>query len=217
MNCPTCGEVVPIGSRFCANCGAEVASEDDRPPLSDMGTVVDAGPVPYLVITAGHGRGQTFDLRGEVRLGRDRSNSIVLTDGKVSRNHIRLDPIRSTYILTDLGSANGTFVNGVRVTQPVRLRDGDAINVGDTQLVFYTSSEARLAAHPPSLDRAPSPPPPSIPVADRSPAPGSLTPTLAAWPTWIWLGCAALVIITILLVIVALAAGVFIGQGLGGL
>ena len=64
-------------------------------------------------------------MRGEANLGRSRANAIVLSDGKVSRNHARLDPVRSTYILTDLGSANGTFVNGVRITQPVRLRDAD--------------------------------------------------------------------------------------------
>lgn len=210
MNCPTCGEVVPVGARFCAACGTEVTGEDDQPPSPEMGTVIEAGPVPYLVITAGHGRGQTFDLRGEVRLGRDRSNAIVLSDAKVSRNHLRLDPIRSTYILTDLGSANGTFVNGVRVTQPVRLRDGDSINLGDTQLVFYTGSSGRFAGRLPQGDRAPSPPPPlpSIP-----PTPGGVTPTPAGWPTWVWLGCAALIVIALLLVIVALT-GILIGQGL---
>ena len=180
-----------------------------------MGTVIDAGPSPYLVVTAGHGRGQTFDLRGEVRLGRDRSNAIVLSDGKVSRHHFRLDPIRNTYILSDLGSANGTFVNGVRVTQPVRLRDGDLISLGDTQIVFYTGAAGRLADHrPPPDDRVPAPPPPP-PVA--SPAPGGFVPTPAGMPTWVWFGCAALFILVILLVIVALTAGVFIGHGgLGG-
>ena len=212
MNCPTCGEVVPVGTRFCANCGAEVVGEDDLPPAPEMGTVVDMGPVPYLVVTAGRGRGQTFDLRGEVRLGRDRSNAIVISDGKVSRHHVRLDPIRGTYILSDLGSANGTFVNGVRVTQPVRLRDGDLINLGDTQMVFYTGAAGRLPDRPPSAEeRAPAPPPPS-PVSS-SPAPGSFVPTPAGMPPWVWFGCAALFVLVILLVIVALVAGVFIGHG----
>jgi hypothetical protein len=211
MNCPTCGEVVPVGTRFCANCGAEVVGEDDLPPAPEMGTVVDAGPIPYLVVTAGRGRGQTFDLRGEVRLGRDRSNAIVLSDGKVSRHHIRLDPIRGTYILSDLGSANGTFVNGVRVTQPVRLRDGDLINLGDMQIVFYTGAAGRLRDRPPAPEeRAPAPsfPSPAIPSA-----PGSFTSTPAGMPPWVWFGCAALFILVVLLVIVALVAGVFIGHG----
>ncbi len=213
MNCPSCGEVVPVGTRFCANCGAEVVGEDDLPPAAEAGTVVDMGPVPYLVVTAGHGRGQTFDLRGEVRLGRDRANAIVLSDGKVSRHHIRLDPIRGTYILSDLGSANGTFVNGVRVTQPVRLRDGDLINLGDTQMVFYTGAAGRPAARPSAPEeRAPAPPPPPSPVSSL-PAPGGFVPAPAAMPPWVWLGCAALFVLVILLVIVALVAGVFIGHG----
>jgi hypothetical protein len=213
MNCPTCGEVVPVGTRFCANCGAEVVGENDLPPAPEVGTVVDMGPVPYLVVTAGRGRGQTFDLRGEVRLGRDRSNAIVLSDGKVSRHHIRLDPIRGTYILSDLGSANGTFVNGVRVTQPVRLREGDLINLGDTQMVFYTGAAGgRLADRSPAPEeRAPAPPPPS-PVSS-SPAPGSFVTAPAGMPPWVWFGCAALFVLVILLVIVALLAGVFIGHG----
>jgi len=211
MNCLTCGEVVPVGTRFCANCGAEVVGEDDLPPAPEVGTVVNVGPVPYLVVTAGRGRGQTFDLSGEVRLGRDRSNAIVISDGKVSRHHFRLDPIRGTYILSDLGSANGTFVNGVRVTQPVRLRDGDLINLGDTQIVFYTGVAGRLAdRHPSPEELAPAPAPPP-PVA--SPAPGSFMPTPAGMPPWAWFGCAALFILVVLLVIVALVAGVFIGHG----
>ena len=211
MNCPTCGEVVPVGTRFCANCGAEVVGENDLPPAPEMGTVVDVGPIPYLVVTAGHARGQTFDLRGEVRLGRDRSNAIVLSDGKVSRHHFRLDPIRGTYILSDLGSANGTFVNGVRVTQPVRLRDGDLINLGDTQIVFYTGAAGRVADRPPSPEvRAPAPPSPPPAV---SPPPASFTLTPAGMPPWVWFGCAALFVLVVLLVIVALLAGVFIGHG----
>ncbi len=214
MNCPTCGEVVPVGTRFCAKCGAEVVGEDDLPPAPEMGTVVDMGPVPYLVVTAGHGRGQTFDLRGEVRLGRDRANAIVLSDGKVSRHHIRLDPIRGTYILSDLGSANGTFVNGVRVTQPVRLRDGDLINLGDTQMVFYTGAAGRLPTRSPAQEeRAPAPLPPSPSPLSGPPAMGSLVPAPANTPPWVWLGCAALFVLVVLLVIVALLAGVFIGHG----
>jgi hypothetical protein len=211
MNCPTCGEVVPVGTRFCANCGAEVVGENDLPPAPEVGTVVDVGPIPYLVVTAGRARGQTFDLRGEVRLGRDRSNAIVLSDGKVSRHHFRLDPIRGTYILSDLGSANGTFVNGVRVTQPVRLRDGDLINLGDTQIVFYTGAAGRVAdRHPSPEERAPAPLPPP-PTA--SPVPSSFTLTPAGMPPWVWFGCAALFVLVLLLVIVALIAGVFIGHG----
>jgi hypothetical protein len=222
MICSNCGEVVPAGIRFCGNCGAEVSSEDDRPQASDSGTILETGPAPYLVIVAGPGRGQTFDLTGQVRLGRSRSNAIVLSDGKVSRNHLRLDPIRGTYILTDLGSANGTSVNGVRITQPVRLHDGDLINVGDTQLIFHTgesepvaSPHHHVAAPPPS---APSPAPHPSTSAPAPPARGFASPlTSGNVPNWVWLGCAGLVVIALLLIVVALAAGILIGQGFGGI
>jgi hypothetical protein len=216
MNCPICGEEVSPGTRFCGNCGAEILREEDRPPVPDTGTILDSEPVPYLLITAGPGRGQAFELRGEVHLGRSRTNAIALTDGKVSRNHARFDPVRSTYILTDLGSANGTFVNGVRITQPVRLRDGDLLQVGDTQLVFHTQPPP----HPPRADYAAdfSPPPP-VPMTGPRPVPGSFPMPVSGagkLPTWVWVGCAVLIALTILLVIVALTTGILIGQGLGG-
>jgi hypothetical protein len=221
MNCPTCGQAVPVGNRFCANCGAEVVGEEDHPPAPNGGTIVDTEPIPYLLIAAGPDRGQVFDLRGEVRLGRGRSNAISLSDGKVSRNHLRLDPVRDTYILTDLGSANGTFVNGVRTTQPVRLRDGDSITVGDTHLVFHTGPPSQATGQPLLANGAPAfPPPPPVAAAGPSLTPGSTTsmPTgVSKVPTWVWLGCAAVVIAILLLIIIALTTGILIGQGLGGI
>jgi hypothetical protein len=215
MNCPACGRAVLTGTRFCGNCGSVIIGDEDQSPVLGNYTVLDAEPVPYLLITAGPGRGQTFELRGEVHLGRSRINAVALADGKVSRNHARLDPIRSTYILTDLGSANGTFVNGVRVTQPVRLRDGDLLQAGDTQLVF----RSHPAVHPPQFDRAVDYSPAStVPIADPEPAQGDWSSPLAQPvrpPTWTWVGCVALIIL-ILLIAVAMTTGILIGQGLGG-
>jgi hypothetical protein len=149
-----------------------------------------------------------------VHLGRSRTNAVFLADGKVSRNHARLDPVRTTYIITDLGSANGTFVKGVRITQPVRLQDGDWFQVGDTQLVFHT----RPAIHAQQVDHVVNYPLPSpVLVADSRPAPANLPLSFGGrgrLPVWMWIGCAVLIII-ILLTIVALTTGILIGQGLG--
>lgn len=216
MNCPTCNQEVPDGAPLCTNCGAKINNDQEQSASRDVGTLVDIEPAPYLVITAGPGRGQAFDLRGEVRLGRNRTNAIALSDGKVSRNHARLDPIRNTYILTDLGSANGTFVNGVRITQPVRLRDGDLIHVGDVQLVFHAQASSRS----PQAGYSGGPPPPSIsPTVDPSPAPAQFPPAFinqGKLPTWVWFGCATLLVVMSLLAILALTTGILIGQGLGG-
>lgn len=214
MNCPNCGQAMLTGARFCNNCGTEISADEDRSPAPDAHTILDSEPVPYLLITTGPGRGQTFDLRGEVHLGRSRTNAVALFDGKVSRSHAKLDPIRNTYIVTDLGSANGTFVNGVRITQPMRLRDGDLLQVGDTQLVFHirssSSQDAQVASHPR---------PPSVPPADPGSLPSSSWLPIGkpdALPTWIWAGCVALIIVIGLLMIVILAMGILIGQGLVG-
>jgi hypothetical protein len=215
MNCPACGQAVLIGTSLCGNCGSVITGDEDQPPVPENHTVLDAAPMPYLLITAGSGRGQTFELRGEVHLGRSRTNAVSLADGKVSRNHARLDPIRSTYILTDLGSANGTFVNGVRITQPVRLRDGDLLQAGDTQLVFHSQP----AGNPPQFARAAGYSPASAaPLPDPNPAPSNLSLPLAKTvrpPTWAWVGCVALLIL-VLLIAVTLATGILIGQELGG-
>jgi hypothetical protein len=216
MNCPTCGQVLLTGTRFCSNCGTPISAEEDRSPVPVSRTVLDQGPVPYLLLTAGQGRGQAFDLRGAVSLGRSQANSITISDGKVSRSHARLDPIRSTYVLTDLGSANGTYVNGVRITQPIRLRDGDLVQVGDTQLVFHTRSSARAPREPQALGH---PPFPAAPAVDSASAVSDFSPAAvgrAKVPTWVWAGCVGLLIILALVIITALAAGILIGQGLGG-
>ena len=218
MNCLTCGQSMLTGTRYCGNCGSELTSEEDPPSVPDTRTVLETEPAPYLLITAGSGRGQTFELRGEANLGRSRANAIVLSDGKVSRNHARLDPVRSTYILTDLGSANGTFVNGVRITQPVRLRDGDSFQVGDIQFVFHTRP---AEAHSPFADHvAEDGGKSSEPVVDPRPAPGVLPLSVdQGWrlPTWAWVGCVVLIIIVVLLMILTLTTGILIGQGLGGI
>jgi uncharacterized protein (DUF983 family) len=217
MNCPSCGQAALTGTRYCGNCGSELPIEEDHSSVPDSRTVLETEPVPYLLITAGSGRGQTFELRGEANLGRSRTNAITLSDGKISRNHARLDPVRSTYILTDLGSANGTFVNGVRITQPIRLRDADLVQVGDTQLVFHT----RPASHSPQADHAAEYSPPSVvPAVDSRPAAGGFLLSVdqrRKLPTWALIGCAVLIIIILLLMVVTLTTGILIGQGLGGL
>lgn len=217
MNCPSCGQAALTGTRYCGNCGTELTNKEDNSSVADSRTVLETEPVPYLLVTTGSGRGQMFELQGEANLGRSRTNAITLSDGKISRNHARLDPVRSTYILTDLGSANGTFVNGVRITQPVRLRDADLLQVGDTQLVFHT----RPAPYPPQADPAAEYSPPSvIPAVDSRPAPGGFLQSVdqgRRLPTWALIGCTVLIIIVLLLMVVTLTTGILIGQGLGGL
>jgi hypothetical protein len=89
-----------------------------------------------LVIVEGIDAGQRFPLRPSNRLGRSSDNEIVLQDKQVSRHHAVLTFSGAGYVVTDLGSANGTWVNGVRIVQPTQLRSGDVITLGAEKLVL---------------------------------------------------------------------------------
>jgi len=71
-------------------------------------------------------------------VGRSDDNNLVLPDRWISRNHAMLQGMESgEFYLIDLGSRNGTFVNGRRVSVPVILRDGDLITFGQTEISFF--------------------------------------------------------------------------------
>lgn len=76
--------------------------------------------------------------RDMLTIGRDPSNILVLPDKKASKHHARVMRAPEGYVVEDLESTNGTFVNGERVDRKV-LRDGDEIRVGDTSLRFRAS------------------------------------------------------------------------------
>jgi len=89
-----------------------------------------------LVLTTPEGGEQSFELaKAQVSIGRDPSCDIVLYDTKVSRSHARLDCSPAVCSLVDLGSANGTQLNGERIDQG-RLSAGDVIRIGGASLRF---------------------------------------------------------------------------------
>jgi hypothetical protein len=73
-----------------------------------------------------------------VTIGRMPDSTIVLADPNVSRNHAEIRPQGDGYVVVDLGSTNGTRVNGVKVTQH-ELRDGDEVVFGNTRMHFAAS------------------------------------------------------------------------------
>ncbi len=92
-----------------------------------------------LIILQEGGPEQEFDLgKASVSLGRGMTNDIVLNDGRVSRSHARLDCSPTGCTLVDLGSANGTRLNGNRVDRAV-IKPGDMLSLGNTQLRFEVS------------------------------------------------------------------------------
>lgn len=101
---------------------------------------------PCLVVSAGPDRGEKFPLWGEQttigRASREATWEVRLTDRAVSRPHARIERSEKGYLLLDLNSANGTQINGMPVDQPVLLRDGDEIGLGETRLVFRAAQTA---------------------------------------------------------------------------
>lgn len=102
--------------------------------------------IPAWLTPPGGGR---VVIRGTCSIGRSPSNQLVLTDDKVSRRHaIVHTQEQNEFWLVDLGSSNGTCLNGRRVTQPVRLRDQDQIDIGHFRIVFHEPTQATApAAH----------------------------------------------------------------------
>src|ERR1700683_124298 len=91
-----------------------------------------------LRIAQGDGAERTFELVSDVVLGRDTSADIVLTDpsGELSRRRARIVIRGTEAVLEDLGSSNGTFVNGERLDGPYALRAGDKVQLGGCTLEF---------------------------------------------------------------------------------
>ena len=77
-------------------------------------------------------RGLHVDVLGPVVVGRSPSSDIVIDEPYVSATHARFTIQGPALVLEDLGSTNGTMVNGHTIDQPVTLRDGDEVQVGDT-------------------------------------------------------------------------------------
>ncbi len=104
----------------------------------------------YLLVRRPGANPERIDLHADTPcgIGRAPENLIVLTDSSVSRQHARLFSREDTWWVEDLGSKNGTKVNGNLIEGPKRLKQGDGLQVGSFQLVFSSesaSASARLA------------------------------------------------------------------------
>ncbi len=110
--------------------------------MKDEPTLVDASLFPRLVVTAGGRIVKEISLRKELSIGRAEDNDLTLPDPKVSRHHARIRREGGTYILTDLGSANGTVVSGNRLSAPHTLKQGERFTIGDTELTYLEPGQA---------------------------------------------------------------------------
>jgi hypothetical protein len=99
---------------------------------STPGTPAAAVPT-RLVITDGAREGMEMPLGGgPITIGRSSESNVVIRDDYTSTNHARLDLRSDGWVITDLGSTNGTFVGGQRVSAPVHLAERTPITIGTT-------------------------------------------------------------------------------------
>ena len=133
-----------------------------------------------LVMGQGPEPGQTFNLdRDALTIGRDPSNGIAINEPQISRQHARITRQGGLMVIEDLGSTNGTFVNGMRLTGPHTLANGDAIGLGNSVTLTFQGTAAPVAdtmagqpeAVPPqSYGPPPAAPPYSPPAYAAAPA-----------------------------------------------
>jgi hypothetical protein len=136
--------------------------------------------------------GIPIEVESRLVVGRDQTCDVVVDDEKISRRHFALTPEPDgRVLLEDLGSSNGTFVNGERIARPVTLSGGEEIRAGST--VFAAEGEPTIQPTVVSGPRgtvigAPSTPPPEPPTAEAAgppsppPAPPSWEPPAGAPP-----------------------------------
>lgn len=162
---------------------------------------------PQLVMEEGPEPGQTFVLDQDLlTVGRDPGNDIVIGDPQVSRHHARIRRQGSLMVIEDVGSTNGTYINGMLLTNPHTLTPGDVVSLGDA--ITLTYHEMAVATTEPLAGRPTISP--ARPSHEPQPKPPeySAAPPLAAKPaeeprrnTWLWVGCGCVVLLVVIAVV----------------
>ncbi|MCU1374034.1 MAG: domain containing protein [Actinomycetia bacterium] len=151
--CNNCGHRNPGNSNFCSSCGSplDVRGEDhtitlspvEEPgdPSEDISVGLDDIPEGggVLLVKRGPGAGSRYVLENEVTTaGRHPESDIFLDDVTVSRRHAEVARTANGYVVRDVGSLNGTYLNRERIERDMPLANGDEVQVGRYKLVFLT-------------------------------------------------------------------------------
>jgi hypothetical protein len=153
--CNHCGHRNPPGATFCSSCGAVVEPGGEETtvtfaPVEAAGDVaedeltVTLGEFPatmaMVVVKRGPNAGSKFMLDADVtRAGRHPDSDIFLDDITVSRRHAEIVRAGDSYILRDVGSLNGTYLNRERIEE-AKLSNGDELQIGKFKLVFFSGA-----------------------------------------------------------------------------
>ncbi len=122
---------------------------------------------PLLVAQGGPLKGQRWQVSQAIVLGRESTCDVAISDRQISRFHARLTPTTEGVILEDLGSKNGTHLNGALLSAPVVLQDGDIFSVAMAQQFMFILSDA------------------TTPLLDGSPQHGRLMMDLKSRRVWV--------------------------------
>jgi pSer/pThr/pTyr-binding forkhead associated (FHA) protein len=149
--CSECGFQNSEAANYCARCGAVLereAASDAETTLSytpeslaeEAAAGVEGVEGPALVVRSGGGRsGEVFQLQGErTSVGRSPDCDIFLDDVTVSRRHALITEEGGRFVIEDLGSLNGTFLNRRRIESAHPLEDGDELQIGKYRLIFLS-------------------------------------------------------------------------------
>ncbi len=162
-----------------------------------------------LIMRTGPTPGAAFTLEGDqMTIGRDSTNEIVINDAEISRRHSRLTFQGGKYVLEDLGSTNGTFVNGQRLAGPRVLKAGEVVSFGEQIVLVFEANNidsgatviSPRATAVPSVARPISAPPPPAEYAGSipaSPAPVAYEPAKRTNLTPIIIGVGVLFLVCI--------------------
>jgi len=152
QSCEACGHSNAGGSRFCSSCGrpmssVEEASTEALEPLGDGPESVDfqtPSTGAALVVASGHQAGTRYAITSELMtVGRHPDSDIFLDDITVSRRHVELSTSNTGYMIRDVGSLNGTYLNRERLEDSeVSLTNGDEIQIGKFKLLYLVSSSS---------------------------------------------------------------------------
>ncbi len=149
MYCTRCGHRNPADARFCSKCGhalqdettvtlsptdiEDETGEDIHLPLDEL-----AADQAVLVVRRGDNAGSQFLLEKDVTtVGRHPESDIFLDDITGSRRHAEIRRKDGRFVIYDMGSLNGSYVNRDRVDN-TQLANGDEIQIGKFKLVFFT-------------------------------------------------------------------------------
>ena len=153
MYCTRCGHSNPSDAHFCARCGNPLEA-DTTVSLTPIEVEEEAAtedfPFPHdhlepgqalLLVKRGPNAGSTFLLEKDLATcGRDPSSDVFLDDVTVSRKHAEFHRRDDGFFVKDVGSLNGTYVNGDSVEE-TKLATGDEVQVGRFKLQFFAAGE----------------------------------------------------------------------------